>query len=141
MVSHLVQGFLGLEEPEETGAKKAPLSLSFFHSLLEQMEKALTAAEFHYRSPWADFFGNDELASDELLVSDDKHFIFLLVEPHKRGEGFDARHESIRAVRFSLVELRQVFPRVQAGGPGTRPWGTMRCWPPKRTPVPPLCFP
>lgn len=123
MVSHLTEGFLGLEEPEETAEKAAPLRLSFFRSLLEQMEQALTAAEFRYRSPWAEVFGNDELANDGFLVSDDQRFVFLLVEPRKRGDGFDARRESIHAVRRHVAELRQAFPRVQAGVTGDKALG------------------
>ncbi len=117
MVSHLTKGFLGLGEPEDKGEKK-PLSLSFLKSLLGQMDRTLVSPEFYYRSPWADFFGNDELASGGFLVSDDKRFVYLLVEPRKRGEGFNDRQDSINAVRRHVAELRKPFPRVQAGVTG-----------------------
>jgi hypothetical protein len=125
MVSHLTQGFLGVPESpdsENTGEKKA-LSLSFFRSLLEQMQKALTVAQFSYRSPWGDFFGNDELSDDGFLVSDDKRFVFLMVGPRNHGEGFDAQQESIAAIRRHIAELKQTFPRVQAGVTGDEALG------------------
>lgn len=122
MVSRLTQGFLGLEE-EEKGEKKTLLSLAFFKSLLEQMEKALSAPEFSYHSPWADLFSTEALAGDGFLVSDDKRFVFLLVEPRARGDGFDACRESIDAIRHHLAELRQEFPQVQAGVTGEKALG------------------
>jgi hopanoid biosynthesis associated RND transporter like protein HpnN len=125
MVSHLTQGFLGLaESPDsENTAEQKGLSLSFFRSLLEQMQQALTVAPFSYRSPWRDFFGNDELGDDGFLVSDDKRFVFLMVEPQNHGEGFDAQQEAIAAIRRHIAELRQTFPRVQAGVTGDEALG------------------
>lgn len=122
MVSHVAQGFLGLQDSEDNGEKKT-LSLSFLQSLLEQMQMALTAAQFSYRSPWADFFGNDELSNDGFLVSDDKRFVFLMIEPQSREDGFDARQESINTVRRHIAELRKRFPRVQAGVTGDEALG------------------
>lgn len=52
MVTHLVKGFLGLEESEEKKEKK-PLSLSFLSSLLDQMENALAPGESFCRSTHA----------------------------------------------------------------------------------------
>jgi len=122
MVSRLAQGFLGLTEPEDKGEKKT-LSLAFFQSLLAQMEKSLTDAQFSYRSPWRDFFDSDELSSDGFLVSDDKRFVFLMIEPQSRGEGFDAQQESIAAIRRHIADLRQAFPRVRAGVTGDEALG------------------
>lgn len=122
MVSHLAADFLGLEEPEseDEGEEGTPLKLSFLKSLLQQMDSALASSTFHYRSPWDEFFGNDELANDGFLASDDKRFVFLQVEPRKRGEGFNARQESIAAVRRYVAELRKEFPHVQAGVTGSK---------------------
>jgi len=122
MVSRLAQGFLGLTEPEDKGEKKT-LSLAFFQSLLAQMEKSLTDAQFSYRSPWSDFFDSDELSSVGFLVSDDKRFVFLMIEPQSRGEGFDAQQESLAAIRRHIADLRQAFPRVQAGVTGNEALG------------------
>lgn len=122
MVSHLAQGLLGLQDPEDRGEKKA-LSLAFFQSLLEQMEKALTVAQFSYHSPWSDLFGNDDLSRDGFLVSDDKHFVFLMVEPQYRGADFDTRQEVMTALRHHITALRQDFPRVQAGVTGDEALG------------------
>ncbi len=120
MASHLAQGFLGLPEATESedNTKKKTLSLSFLHSLLEQIQKTLTVARFLYRSPWNDFFGDDELGNDGFLVSDDKHFVFLMVEPQSSGEGFNAKLESLAVIRRHIAEVRQTFPQVQAGVTG-----------------------
>ncbi|HJY81607.1 MAG TPA: hypothetical protein VKK81_11060, partial [Candidatus Binatia bacterium] len=67
MVSHLARGLLGLMEPEAS-TEKAPLSLAFLNILLGQMDQALGAGVMHYRSPWAEFFGNDELVDNGFLV-------------------------------------------------------------------------
>ncbi len=122
MVSRLAQGFLGLTEPEDKGEKKT-LNLAFFQSLLAQMEKSLTDAQFSYRSPWSDFLDSNELSSDGFLVSDDKRFVFLMIEPQSRGEGFDARQEAITAVRHHIAALQKEFPRVQAGVTGDEALG------------------
>ena len=119
MVSHLATGFLGLDEPENEREER-PVGLSFLISLLGQMESVLASLEFHYHSPWADFFGNDELDHDGFLVSHDKRFVFLLVEPRERGEDFTAHQESIQDVRHHVAELKREFPRVQAGVTGEK---------------------
>jgi hopanoid biosynthesis associated RND transporter like protein HpnN len=120
MVSHLAAGFLGLDEPADTPEKEEPLSLSFIQSVLEQVESGLTAAAFRYRSPWADFFGSDDLASDGMLTSQDERFVFLLVEPQKGSAGFTASQQSIQAVRQHIAALQPEFPAVQAGVTGEK---------------------
>jgi len=122
MVSHLAQGLLGLQDPADRGEKKT-LSLAFFRALLEQMKKVLTEAPFSYHSPWGDVFGNDDLSRDGFLVSDDKRFVFLMVEPHYRGADFDARQEVMTALRHHITALRPDFPRVQAGVTGDEALG------------------
>jgi uncharacterized protein len=119
MVNHLMEGLLGIEGPEEAKEKK-PVDISFFRSLLGQMQSVLGPDRLVYRSPWADLFGNDKLSSDGFLLSDDKRFVFLLADPHKRGEGFNARQESIDALRLHIAELRHAFPGVQAGVTGEK---------------------
>jgi hopanoid biosynthesis associated RND transporter like protein HpnN len=123
MVSHLTQGFLGLEVSQEKGEQKAQLSLTFVKSLLEQMELALSSQAFSYRSLWADLFGSEALANDGFLVSDDKRFVFLLADPRERGDGFNARQQSIDAIRHHIAELRHEFPGVHAGVTGEKALG------------------
>jgi hopanoid biosynthesis associated RND transporter like protein HpnN len=117
LATHLTEGFLGLDAPAAQGEQKAPLSLSFLNSLLEQMEQTL-AASLSYHSVWGNFFGNEKLTSDGFLVSDDKRFVFLLVDPQKRGEGLNPRQESIATIRHHIADVRTAFPRVQAGVTG-----------------------
>ena len=93
MVSHLVSGFLGLDSPADSAGQmgeKKPLKLTFLKSLLGEMEHALGSPDYGYRSPWADFFGGtDELSDDGYLVSDNRRFVFLEVEPKEEGGGLN----------------------------------------------------
>ena len=124
MVSHLVSGFLGLDAPADsagqTGEKK-PLKLTFLKSLLGEMEHALGSPDYGYRSPWADFFGGtDELSDDGYLVSDNRRFVFLEVEPKEEGGGLNEGVESIAAIRQAVQDLRKDFPGLTAGVTGTK---------------------
>jgi hopanoid biosynthesis associated RND transporter like protein HpnN len=124
MVSHLVSGFLGLETPAEKPAGEGkPVKIAFLEALLEEMERALTTTDYRYHSSWADFFGGtDELAeSDGYLISGNRRFVFLMVEPRKSGDGsFAERQDSIAAVRQAIASLRPAFPGLEAGVTGTQ---------------------
>jgi hopanoid biosynthesis associated RND transporter like protein HpnN len=109
-------------EPELLGEKKT-LSLAFLSSLLEQMQKALTTPTYSYRSPWEDFFGSDDLSNGGFLVSDDKRFVFLMVEQQGGEEGFEVQQRSLTAIRRHIAETRQSFPRVHAGVTGDEALG------------------
>src|SRR5215510_13470723 len=117
MVSYLTGGLLGLEEPAAS-TEKIPLSLAFLNSLLAQMDQALGAGVMHYRSPWAEFFGNDELVDDGFLVSDDQRFVYLLVEPQEDDSDFNDQQDAIDALRIHIAALRNSFPQVRAGVTG-----------------------
>ena len=126
MVSHLVSGLLGLASPaegEEPAGERNPLQLGFLKSLLQELERALTTPDYRYSSPWADFFGDaDELVeNDGYLVSDNRRFLFLMVEPRKsNGNSFAERAASIAAVRQAIADLRPAFPGLEAGVTGTK---------------------
>ena len=124
MVSHLVSGFLGLDSPtnsaEETSEKK-PLKVTFLKSLLQEMEHALSSADYGYHSLWADFFGGtDELSDNGYLISDNRRFVFLEVEPKEDGGGFNEGVESIAAIRQAVRDLQRDFPGLEAGVTGTK---------------------
>jgi uncharacterized protein len=125
MVSHLVSGFLGLDSPtnpaEETSVKK-PLKTTFLKSLLQEMERALSSADYGYRSPWASFFGGtDELSDNGYLISDNRRFVFAEVEPKEEdGSGLNEGVESIAAIRQAVRDLQQDFPGLAAGVTGTK---------------------
>lgn len=57
------------------------------------------------------------------MVSDDKRFVFLLADPRERGDGFNARQQSISAIRHHIAELQQEFPRVHVGVTGEKALG------------------
>jgi hypothetical protein len=123
MVSHLVSDFLGLEKPPEpTTDEKKPLKITFLKSLLQELERSLSSADYSYRSPWANFFGDtDELSDNGYLVSDNRRFVFLMVEPKQASAGgFSARLESIAAIRQAIADLRPAFPGLTAGVTGNK---------------------
>jgi len=125
MVSHIVSGFLGLDAPEESSEKTTqkanPMKVTFLSSLLQEMERALGSADYGYRSPWAKFFGDaEELSDNGYLVSSNRRFVFLMVEPKKSPEGgFADADASIAAVRTAVAELKPQFPGLDAGVTGT----------------------
>jgi len=123
MVSHIVSGFLGLDSsPQEKSSEAKPVKVSFLASLLQELERALGSAEYGYRSPWSKFFGDaEELADDGFLVSENRRFVFLMVEPKKsENGGFSDREESIAAIRQAIKNLRRDFPGLKAGVTGTQ---------------------
>ena len=125
MVSHLVSGLLGIEQDEETKGEqgeKKPIKISFLNSLLQELGQALESAEYGYHSPWAEFFGKkDELSDDGYLISDNRRFVFLMVEPKESAAGgFTARRESIAAIRKAVSDLRSEFPGLAAGVTGQK---------------------
>lgn len=123
MVSHLVSGFLGLDaDNDEQPSKAKPVKITFLSSLLQELDRALGSAEYGYRSPWAKFFGDaEELADDGYLISDNRRFVFLMVEPKKDAEGgFSDREESIAAIRTAVRQLKKDFPGLKAGVTGTQ---------------------
>ncbi|MBI3802125.1 MAG: MMPL family transporter [Deltaproteobacteria bacterium] len=124
MVSHLVSGFLGLDSPTDSAGEKSeekPLKLTFLKSLLQEMERALSNADYSYRSPWAEFFcGTDELSDNGYLISENRRFVFVEVEPNEEGDGFNEGVESIAAIRQAVRDLRQDFPGLAAGVTGTK---------------------
>jgi hopanoid biosynthesis associated RND transporter like protein HpnN len=124
MVSHFVSGFLGLDSPtnspEETGEQKPP-KITFLKSLLQEMEHALSSADYGYHSPWADFFGGtDELSDNGYLVSDNRRFVFVEVEPKEDSSGLSEGTESIAAIRQAVRDLKHDFPGLEAGVTGTK---------------------
>lgn len=88
------------------------------------MNRALAPGEFHYQSPWAELFGNNELSSDEFLMSEDKRFVYLLVQLRKHDDDFTDNQEVLAAVRARIAALRAAFPQVQAGVTGDSALGS-----------------
>lgn len=121
MVSHLVLGFLGLDSPAEPTNEAQPVKIAFLQSLLQELEHALTAPDYRYRSPWADFLGGtDELSDNGYLVSENRRFVFLMVEPKRTPDGeFKDIEGSIATVRRAVAALKPDFPGLEAGVTGT----------------------
>lgn len=125
MVSHLVKNLFGLDssaETETTKEEKKPVQIGFFKSLLQELHRALTSEDYEYHSPWAKFFGGTEEWSDNgYLISDNRRFVFLMVEPKILGtDGFTERQESIAAIRQAIAALRPQFPGLNVGVTGTK---------------------
>ena len=125
MVSHIVSGFLGLDSSEgssaQNGKEANPMQVTFLSSLLRELERALDNPDYGYRSPWAKFFGGaEELSDDGYLVSSNRRFVFLMVEPKQAPDGgFADTDASIAAIRASVEELKAEFPGLNAGVTGT----------------------
>jgi len=123
MASHLASGLFGLEESVRT-PEQQPLSLAFLKTLLTQINTALVPAQFSYRSPWAELFGNDGLTNDGFLVSDDKRFVYLLVQLRKHDDDFTDNQEVIAAIRDHIAAVKISFSQVQAGVTGDSALGS-----------------
>ncbi|NOT56490.1 MAG: MMPL family transporter [Deltaproteobacteria bacterium] len=124
LVSHLVEGLFGLDAPSEpapTAGEQKPVKIGFLKSLLQELDRALSTPAYSYHSPWAQFFGEtDELADNGYLVSDNRRFVFLMVEPKSSTNGeMNAEQESIAAIRNVITELKPQFPGLDAGVTGT----------------------
>ena len=120
MASHLVSGFLGLDSPAGPESEQEPMAIPFLRSLLAELKRALSATDYHYRSPWGDFFGNiNGPSGDGFLMSDNGRFFFLVIEPptSSRNELGEAP-ESIATIRQAVAELRPEFPGLEAGVTG-----------------------
>jgi predicted RND superfamily exporter protein len=125
LVSHMVSGFLGLDSSETsatTANEKKPLKITFLLSLLQEMERALHNSTYSYHSPWAQFFGGtEELSDNGYLVSENRRFVFLMVEPKEtEGAGFSEDQASIAAIRQAVTSLIPKFPGLAAGVTGTK---------------------
>jgi len=126
MVSHLVGNLFGLDsaETEESKSKEEskPVEIGFLKSLLQELDRTLTSEDYGYRSPWAEFFGGTEEWSDNgYLVSANRRFVFLMVEPKEtEDDGFNGRQASIAAIRQAIASLRPQFPGLAVGVTGTK---------------------
>jgi uncharacterized protein len=125
LVSHLVENLFGLgtatESSPATGEQK-PVKIGFLKSLLQELERALGDPAYGYHSPWAEFFGEtDELSDNGYLVSGNRRFVFLMVEPKESNAGeMNEEQESIAAIRRAIAELKPQFPGLDAGVTGTK---------------------
>ena len=122
MASHLVSGFLGLDSPARPESEQESMAIPFLQSLLPELERALSATDYRYRSPWGDFFGNiDSPSGDGFLTSDNRRFFFLVIEPPKSsGNKLDEAPESVAAIRQAVAGLLPEFPGLEAGVTGTQ---------------------
>ena len=125
MVSYLMEGLLGVEDDEEPGEEesgKKPIKIGFLNSLLRELELALGNPDYRFTSPWSDFFGGKEQLSDDgFLISENRRFVFLMIEPKEApGGGFTARQESIAAIRKAVHGLKAEFPGLEAGVTGQK---------------------
>lgn len=104
---------LGLDEDE-------PVSPRSLRDLLAQMSARLDGpAPFH--SPWSTVLtaSGAEEETAGYFFSEDKRFLFILVEPLSLRQSFTDNQEVIRALRAAIARLREEFPGVRAGVTGT----------------------
>ena len=125
LVSHLVEGLFGLDvttESSPTPDGKNPVKIDFLQSLLQELERVLSDPAYGYHSPWAKFFGEtDELSDNGYLVSGNRRFVFLMVEPKESNAGeMNEEQESIATIRQAIIALKPQFPGLDAGVTGTK---------------------
>jgi hopanoid biosynthesis associated RND transporter like protein HpnN len=114
LVGHVFTGFL-----QEDHQANEPPDLSLLVALLQHMNRALDAPHA-YQSPWASVFATDvEMqGQDGFLWSDDKHLLFVLVQP-KRAEGaFNRFDKAVQQIRADVSELQKAHPDVEVGVTG-----------------------
>ena len=128
VVSHLVEDLLGLgteTESEEGSGEFSASQLSFLNALLQEIARALRGGEYRYRSPWAEFFGGTgELDDDGFLISENRKFMFFMVEAKEdEAAGFNDLQDSMAVIRQAITDIRAEFPGVAAGVTGTKALG------------------
>ena len=124
-VSHLIGSLLGLglpedepqEENRETPDETPTPQIGLLNSLLYEMDQALSNPAHRYQSPWEEFFGDTQTLSDEgFLVSGNRQFLFMLVEPADPEEaGLTELQDAITTIRHIIHDLRSDFPGLDAG--------------------------
>ena len=104
---------LGLQEG-------GPGDLRFLQELLTQIA-ARAERPAPYRSPWATIFSLGAAGDQDAgyFLSADRSLLFILVEPTRREGEFTDNRDTIEALRAIIAELRNDFPRVQAGVTGS----------------------
>ena len=105
-------------EAAQDAADETPTpQIGFLNSLLYEMDQALSNPAHRYRSPWEEFFGDTQELSDEgFLVSGNRRFLFMLVQPAEPEEaGLTELQDAIVTIRRIIHELRAEFPGLDAG--------------------------
>ncbi len=76
-----------------------------------------TKGPHRYQSPWEEFFGDTQALSDEgFLVSGNRRFLFMLIEPAEPEEaGLTDLQDAITTIRRIIHDLRPDFPGLDAG--------------------------
>ena len=105
------------EEAQDAADETPTPQIGFLNSLLHEMDQALSNPAHRYRSPWEEFFGDTQELSDEgFLVSGNRRFLFMLVQPAEPEEaGLTELQDAIVTIRRIIHELRPEFPGLDAG--------------------------
>ena len=105
------------EEAQDAADEVPAPQIGFLNSLLHEMDQALSNPAHRYRSPWEEFFGDTQELSDEgFLVSGNRRFLFMLVQPAEPEEaGLTELQDAIVTIRRIIHELRPEFPGLDAG--------------------------
>ncbi|MBI4240770.1 MAG: MMPL family transporter [Candidatus Rokubacteria bacterium] len=95
------------------------VDLRFLRELVTQLSERIDRPA-PYRSPWGTIFsfGEAQAADAGYFLSDDKSLLFILVEQVSKEGTFTSNREAIEAIRRAIGDLRDDFPRVQAGVTG-----------------------
>ena len=112
MVSRVFTGFL-LEEEKE------PVDLSLLISILREMNERLDGRRSSLL-PWETFLTRKrwKAAEDGFLWSEDKKFLFVLVNPKAATRSFNRFKAAVQEIRQDIAGLRQDYPDVEVGVTG-----------------------
>ena len=107
----------GSAEAQDAADETPTPQIGFLNSLLYEMDQALSNPAHRYRSPWEEFFGDTQELSDEgFLVSGNRRFLFMLVQPAEPEEaGLTELQDAIVTIRRIIHQLRPEFPGLDAG--------------------------
>lgn len=115
MVGRVFTGFLSEEEGEE----KEPVDLSLLISILTEMNERLDGRRSSV-SPWETFLTKKgwKGGEDGFLWSEDKKFLFVLVNPKEATRSFNRFKAAVQEIRQEIADLRQGYPDVEVGVTG-----------------------
>src|SRR5215510_2170001 len=114
LVDHVFTDFL-----EEHGQPHGPPDLRLLQALLQQMNRRLEG-RWDPHSVWAQLFTADAglPPHDGFLWSDDRQFLFVLVQPTRTAGEFSQFDKAVQHIRADVRALQQAYPQVEVGVTG-----------------------
>ena len=114
LVGHVFTDFL-----EEDGRPHEPPDVRLLRALLQQMNQRLEGRG-DAPSTWAQLFTTNAGTPphDGFLWSDDRQFLFVLVQPTRAAGEFSRFAKAVQQVRADVKALQHAYPQVEVGVTG-----------------------